>query len=107
VKKEQLEEILKDFRGETDKNISWAGLRQLSHRVLMHFDRMQNLLDAAEEVLRCGVSDRYFDGRPEGNAPSHRHMKPGIWDSSGEVCGWCNAWNIMRKQVRDLVERER
>ncbi|KMN48742.1 hypothetical protein VL04_17370 [Chromobacterium violaceum] len=30
------------------------------------------------------------------DAPSHRHRTPGKWDSTGQDCDWCTAWNWLR-----------
>lgn len=68
-------------------------------KILMHFQELYNLAEAVEEVLRCGTSERYFDGRAEGNAPAHRHKIPGQWDYTNHTCEWCHAWTRMRKRV--------
>lgn len=106
MNRDQLEQLLLDLCGETDKNLSWAGQRQVIQRVLVAWDHLQTIVDSSEDVIRAGsLTDAYFDGRPEGNGPGHRHEKPGVWDSSNETCGWCSVWTRLRRLLSQQRER--
>lgn len=102
MNRDELQNALLDLVGK-GRNLSWSGQLQVMSRITAHWDKLQALVDAADDVIRTGSSsENYFDGRPEGNAPSHRHSKPPKWDHNKENCGWCVVWMRMRTLVREI-----
>ncbi len=104
MNREQLENHLLDIAGQ-GRNLTHLGVLQAQRRVLALFDKYERLAEAADEVVRNGSSlERYFDGRAEGNAPSHRHKIPPKWDMDGSTCHWCSSWTLLRKLLDERAK---
>ena len=104
MNREQLENLLIDISGH-GSNLTRLGVLHAQRRVLAFLDKYERIANAAEDVVRNGSSsERYFDGRELGNAPSHRHKEPPKWDMTGETCTWCSSWMLLRKLLEDRRE---
>ena len=57
--------------------------------------------DLLKEIFRHYEAARL----PDGNAPGHHHVVPGIWDDdngklSGQPCEWCATWTRVTDALR-------
>lgn len=60
-----------------------------------------DLMAACTELFDAYDDDVWVpDINEPGDAPGHQHTNPGFWDSTGEKCRWCTAWNNLASLTR-------
>lgn len=104
MNRKQLENLLDDLAGD-GRLLDGKGVMLARIRILDTYDQLMRVVQAADDVLMFGSRiEHYFDGRPVGNAPSHRHKNAPYWDMDGKRCEWCASWTSLQDQVREVLK---
>jgi hypothetical protein len=96
---------LLDTLFDLDNDLTERGMRQTKARILVHVERYRRLHAATINLYRLGLQmEKFFDNRPPGNGPSHRHKNPPKWDHDGSTCEWCAAWITLNTLLSEMHE---